>query len=183
MSEDMPNIEIVEGEKCPICGANELTLTEMERDIPFFGQIAIFSMNCKACKYHKADIENLEKQEPSKFTFEIESEEDLKVRVIKSSHATIKIPHIGSIESGEAANGYVSNIEGILNRIKKQIEFIKESSDDKAEIKKAKNILKKLTRIMWGQEKVKITLEDPTGNSAIISDKAEKKTFKPKKKK
>lgn len=181
MSEDVPNIEVIEGEKCPICGANQLTLTEMERDIPFFGAVAIFSMNCSACKYHKADVESLEEQEPVKYTLEISSEEDLKIRIIKSSNATVKIPHIGSIEPGEAANGYVTNVEGVLNRLKKQVEFLRDSSDDPADAKKAKNILKKLTRIMWGQEKVKLTIEDPTGNSSIISDKAEKKPLKVKK--
>lgn len=181
MSEEMPEIEIVEGEKCPICSANELTLTEMERDIPFFGKVAIFSMNCNACKYHKADVESLEKREAKKYSFEVSSEEDLKVRIIKSSMATVKIAHVGNIEPGETANGYITNVEGILNRMKKQVEFVKESSDDKADIKKAKNILKKLTRVMWGQESIKITLEDPTGNSAIISDKAEVKKYKPKK--
>ena len=31
---------------------------------------------------------------------------------------------------------------------------------------------------MWGSEKIKLTLEDPTGNSAIISDKAAKTKLK-----
>lgn len=180
MSEDMPEMEIIENEKCPICGANELVLTEMERDIPFFGAVAIFSMSCNACKYHKADVEALEEREPVRYSIDIEGEEDLKIRIVKSSFAEVKIAHVGSIEPGEASNGYVTNVEGVLNRIKKQVEFLRDSSDDAEDAKKAKNILKKLTRVLWGQEKVKLTIEDPTGNSAIISDKAEKKTFKPK---
>jgi zinc finger protein len=180
MNEEMPKMEIMEHEKCPICSANELTLTEMERDIPFFGVVAIFSMSCNACKYHKADVESLEKREPIKYSINVESEEDLKIRIIKSSHALIKISHVGSIEPGEAANGYVTNVEGILNRMKKQVEFLRDSSDNPADGKKAKNILKKLTKVLWGQDKIKITLEDPSGNSAIISDKAEKKNYKPK---
>ncbi len=183
MTEDMPKIEVIEHEKCPICGANELVLTDMERDIPFFGNVAIFSMSCNACKYHKADVEVLEKRDPVKYTLEVSSEDDLKIRIIKSSFATVKIPHIGSIDPGETSNGYVTNVEGILNRIKKQIEFLRDSSDDPADAKKAKNLLKKMTRILWGQEKVKIILEDPTGNSAIISDKAEKSPLKVKKSK
>ncbi|MCA9478400.1 MAG: ZPR1 zinc finger domain-containing protein [Nanoarchaeota archaeon] len=172
MSEDMPQMDVLEGEKCPVCSANELTLTDAERDIPFFGQVAIFSMSCGACGYHKADVECLEEQEPAKYSIDIDSEEDMKIRVIKSSFGTLKIAHVGSIEPGESANGYVTNIEGVLNRIKKQIEFLRDSSDDKADVKKAKNLLKKITKIMWGQEKVKITLDDPTGNSAIVSEKA-----------
>lgn len=173
-----PQIEIVENEKCPVCGANELTMTEMERDIPFFGPVAIFSMDCNACKYHKADVEALETKEPVKFVLEVESEEDLKIRIVKSSNGLVKIAHVGNIESGPAANGYVTNVEGILNRIKRQVEHLRDASEDKAVSKKAKNIIKKLQKVLWGQEKIKITIEDPTGNSAIISEKAVKSKLK-----
>ena len=62
--------------------------------------------------------------------------------------------------------------------MKHQIEVAKESEEDDEDKKKAKNLLKKLMKIMWGQEKQKIIIEDPTGNSAIISDKAVKSKFK-----
>jgi len=105
---------------------------------------------------------------------EISAESDMKIRVIKSSNATVKIPHIGSIESGETSNGYITNVEGVLNRIKKQVEYLRDDAEDEEDKKKAKNVIKKLTRIMWGQEKAKLIIEDPTGNSAIISEKAVK---------
>ena len=98
----------------------------------------------------------------------------MKIRVVKSSNATVKIPHIGSIEPGEAANGYITNIEGILQRMKKQIEVLSDDSEEEEDRKKAKNMLKKLLRVMWGQEKLKLIIEDPSGNSAIISEKAVK---------
>ena len=72
----------------------------------------------------------------------------------------------------------MTNIEGILKRVIYQIESARDTAEDDADKKKAKNMLKKLTKIMWGQEKQKIILEDPSGNSAIISDKAEKSTLK-----
>ena len=53
--------------------------------------------------------------------------------------------------------------------------------EDEESKKKAKNLLKKITRIIWGQEKQKIIIEDPSGNSAIISDKAIKGPLKVKK--
>jgi zinc finger protein len=170
--------ETVEGETCPFCHQKTLTLMEARREIPFFGVCYLFSMNCSSCKYHKADVESEEEHGPAKYTFMLENEEDLHVRVVKSSNATVKIGSIGSIESGEAASGYISNIEGILKRIQHQIEHLRDAASaegDKETAKKAKNHLKKLTRILWGQESIKITLSDPTGNSAIISPKAEKK--------
>lgn len=181
MTTDAPNIEVLEGEQCPICGEKTLTLTEMTRDIAFFGELSLFSMTCSSCHYHKADVESLEEHEPAKFSFTVESEEDLKVRVIKSSMGLVKFGRLGSIEPGEAANGYITNIEGLINRIKQRIEFIRDNSDDADERKKAKNHMKKITRVLWGQEALTITIEDPTGNSAIISEKAEKTKLKKKK--
>jgi len=168
-------IDEIGGQQCPMCGNNTLTLMESEKEVPFFGKVFLFSMNCSECKYHKADIEGAEQHEPCRYTLDIGSEEDMKIRVIKSSEGTVKIPRIGSIEPGPAANGYITNVEGVLNRIKHQIESIKDNSDEKEDVKKAKNLLKKLTKIMWGQEKSKLILEDPSGNSAIISDKAVRK--------
>ncbi len=175
-SEETPQMEVIEGEPCPFCHHNTMTLRQAERDIPYFGQVFIFSMDCENCHYHKADLEmSTSDGKPVKYALLVSSEDDLKIRVVKSSAATVKVANIGTIEPGETANGYVTNIEGILNRLKYQVENFKENSDDDLEKKKAKNILKKLQRVLWGQESVKITLDDPTGNSAIISDKAEKK--------
>ncbi|MGV8162293.1 MAG: ZPR1 zinc finger domain-containing protein [Candidatus Nanoarchaeia archaeon] len=175
--EDDFHIEILEGEPCPFCHKNTLTLRQAEREVPYFGNLLIYSMDCEnsECNYHKADVEAEEQKNPIKLTFEISSEEDLKVRVIKSSNATIKIPHIGNIEPGEASNGYVTNIEGILNRMKRNIELLRDTAEDEGEKKKAKNMLKKLSRVIMGQEKLSISLSDPTGNSAIISEKTTKK--------
>jgi C4-type Zn-finger protein len=39
-------------------------------------------------------------------------------------------------------------------------------------------MIKKIHRIVWGQEKQKLIIEDSTGNSAIISDKAVKEKMK-----
>lgn len=165
-------VEVIQGEICPFCHEKKLVLREAVREVPFFGNCHLFSMDCDGCGYHKADVEPEEKRNPSKYSFDITSEEDMKVRVVKSADATIKVPHVGSIEPGELSNGYVTNIEGILNRLKKQIEVIKDNAEEEEDVrKKAKNLLKKLTRIMWGQEPVKLVLEDPSGNSAIISEK------------
>ena len=166
-----------EQQNCPLCHEKALILTERETEVPYFGKLYLFSMTCNNCKYHKADVEALEQKEPVKYEFEISSEEDMKVRVVKSSEATVKLPHLAIITPGPASQGYVTNIEGVLNRVKYQIESAKEMEEDEDERKKAKNLLKKITRITWGQEKQRIIIEDPSGNSAIISDKAVKSTF------
>jgi len=175
MPEDIDKVESLGGQDCPICHTKNLTLTEQEREIPYFGMVYLFSMTCSHCKYHKADVECSEKHEPMKYTIEVSSEEDMKIRIVKSAEAIVKIPHIMTMEPGAAAQGFITNIEGLLMRAKNAIETAKNDSEDKADQKKAKNMLKKIQKVMWGQDKLKIIIEDKTGNSAIISEKAEKK--------
>ncbi|MBR9692052.1 ZPR1 zinc finger domain-containing protein [Candidatus Woesearchaeota archaeon] len=171
-------MEKLENQPCPMCMKKTLTLIEDEREVPYFGKVYVFSMSCSNCKYHKADIEAAEQREPCKYTIDISSDEDMKVRIVKSSGATVKIPHVVTIEPGPAASGYVTNVEGILNRVKHRIEAARDNEEDADAKKKAKNLLKKLGRVMWGKDKLKIIIEDPTGNSAIISDKAVKSKLK-----
>lgn len=163
---------VLRGQQCPVCHKKTLTLTESEKEIPFFGKAYLFSMSCSSCNYHKADVEAAESREPCKCAIEVSGADDMKIRVIKSSAATIKIPFITTIEAGPASNGYITNIEGIFSRVKKILEDVRDNAEDKSGRKKAKNLLKRVQKIMWGNEKAKITIEDPTGNSAIISEKA-----------
>ena len=164
----------MKGQPCPMCNKKTLTLMEHEREIPYFGMVYLFSMDCESCHYHKADVESAQKSDASKYVLEVNSEEDMNIRVVKSGEATVKIPRIMNIEPGPGSNGYVTNIEGILNRAKVMLEKVRDNAEDKSERKKAKNMVKKLQDIMWGRDSIKITIEDPSGNSAIISDKAEK---------
>ncbi|MBI1935360.1 ZPR1 zinc finger domain-containing protein [Candidatus Woesearchaeota archaeon] len=172
MAKEIETEQDFEHQPCPLCNERTLILAEREVEVPYFGKVYLFSMTCNNCKYHKADVESTEQKEPVKYEFDISSEDDMKVRIVKSSEATVKLPHLASISPGPAAQGYVSNIEGILNRVKYQIESAKEMEEDEDGKKNAKNLLKKITRIKWGQERQKLIIEDPSGNSAIISDKA-----------
>jgi zinc finger protein len=165
--------EKLDGEMCPFCHTPNLTLSEEEVEIPYFGKVFLFGMNCSNCKYAKSDVECAEQKPACKYTLEVTSEEDMKIRVVRSSECIVKIPHIGSIEPGESAEGFISNVEGVLNRFKDQIEKLKDDEDE--EVKdRSRALIKKINRIVWGQDKCRIILEDPSGNSAIISEKAVK---------
>jgi len=176
----MEKPETIEKQLCPMCKTNNMTMMEEEIEIPFFGKTFVFSMTCSNCKYHMADIEAAEQKEPVKQTIEISSEDDMKIRVVKSSQAIVKIPHITTITPGPASNGYITNVEGILRRVKYRVETLADDTEDKDEKKKARNLIKKLNKVMWGDEKLKITIEDPSGNSAIISDKTQTSKLKAK---
>ena len=164
----------LKNQECPICREKKLTLREDEMDIPHFGLTYIFTMICEGCGYRKADVESAEQKEPSRCTFEVSEDKDLNVRVIKSSEAVVKIPYIMTIESGPSSEGYVTNIEGLLVRVKEVLESTMNAEEEEDDKKKLRNLIKKVSRAMVGREKLKIIIEDPTGNSAIISEKTQK---------
>lgn len=163
------------GQQCTFCGENKLTLREEEVEIPFFGQVYVLSMECTGCGYRKADVEPAEEKEPCRYTFEVTSDADLNIKIVKSAEATVKIPKVITIESGPASEGYITNVEGLLEKVKSMIQSAAEAEeDDPAAKTKAKNLIKKLNKVLVGREPLKIIIEDPSGHSAIISDKAQK---------
>ena len=166
-------MEKIENELCVFCKQKTLALTEDEQDLPYFGKVYIFSMNCPGCGYKKSDVEAAEKKEPCKITFEITSQQDLSVRVVKSSEATIKIPQLKmSVTPGPSSEGYVSNVEGVLFRFKNVLESERDAADDDKTRDAAKKLLKKLWKVELGEMPLKMVIEDPSGNSAIVSEKA-----------
>jgi len=168
----------LEGETCPVCMKKTLTLSESTLEVPYFGKLYVFAMTCGSCSYRKADLESAESKEPIKYSFDVQSTDDLSVRVVKSSEATVKIPNVGTIEPGPASEGYVTNVEGIITRIKDQVESIKNAEEDADKKKKAKNLLKKIHKVLSGTQPIKLIIEDPTGNSAIISERAVRQKLK-----
>lgn len=165
-------LDVVTGEVCPVCSQKSLMLSEREQEIPYFGRVYIFSMTCTGCKFHKADVECVDRKDPARYAIEVSGPEDMAIRVVKSGQGSVKIPYVADIEPGEASNGYVTNIEGLLQRVKHQVEVIRDTEEDDAAVQKAKALIKKINRCVWGEEKLKIIIEDSSGNSAIISDKA-----------
>lgn len=166
--------DVITGERCPLCLQETLTLMERSVEVPHFGLTHIFSMQCENpdCDYGMADLESDENKPAYKETVELDSEEKMGWYIVKSSHATLKIPRMVEMTPGADAEGFITTIEGVLNRFKKILEELKQD-DDKAVAKKAKNQLKKLQKVMWGQESVKLTIEDKTGNSMIIKERLE----------
>ena len=173
----------LEKQKCPVCFKDNATLTEEETEIPYFGKVFVFSLKCenKECNYHMSDVECEEAKEPSRYTIEVNSDKDMNIRVVKSSSGVVKIPGLkATIDPGLASIGYVTNIEGLLDRVKKIIEDERDSSEDDDVKKNAKNLLKKIWKVKLGDLPLKIIIEDESGNSAIISDKAKVEKLKTK---
>ena len=131
------------------------------------------SAKCK-CSFRFADTLSLSSKEPIRYEISVETQEDLDARVIRSTSGTIRIPEMGiAIEPGMASESYITNIEGVLHRVRSVLmtasRWVQEDED---KFSRSQELLCMLDEVIAGKKKIIIIIEDPFGNSAIISKKA-----------
>ncbi len=162
---------------CPICFSDEgLTMIAHTSEIPYFGEHTQLTILCPSCGWKHTDFIPAEGKKPGAFSLEIEGIEMLSVRIIRSSSCTIKIEELGlEVEPGGATTGYVSNIEGVLNRFQGAVEMMyrqAKTSNEKETIRKCEALLEKINLVKDGNLMVEITLLDPMGHSQILHENA-----------
>ncbi len=158
---------------CPSC-SQEIEYRYQTEDIPYFSELLIISANCPLCGYRYVDTQLLKSAEPSRHLLSVESVEDLKARVIRSMTASLAIPELGvDIDPGPACTGFVTNVEGVLDRIQQVVEAASRwNESEKSE--KAVALLEQIAKAREGTFPFTLILDDPSGNSAILSDKVKK---------
>ena len=162
---------------CPICFSDEgLTMIAHTSEIPYFGEHTQLTILCPSCGWKHTDFIPAEGKKPGAFSLEIEGIDMLSVRIIRSSSCTIKIEELGlEVEPGGATTGYVSNIEGVLNRFQGAVEMMyrqAKTSNEKETIRKCEALLEKINLVKDGNLMVEITLLDPMGHSQILNENA-----------
>jgi zinc finger protein len=161
---------------CPTCNT-EIEYLYTTENIPYFSDILIISAICPSCGYRFVDTQLLKHGEPVRYVFRTETQEDLSVRVVRSMTASIEIPELGvRIDPGPTCQGFVSNIEGVLDRIEHAIRSAIIDGDAE-ERENARLLLERIACVKCGKLPVTFILEDPLGNSAIISDHAERSFY------
>jgi len=169
--------EGIECDYCPSCNHKSLRVSNIIISIPYFGEVIDFTISCDSCGYKRSDIMPVEVKEPTRYSYHVESACDVSTRIVKSSTCTIKIPDLGIIiEPGPLSEGYISNVEGLLNRISSVINMGMRMGKEE-EKKNGQEIIERITRLIEGEERVCIIFEDPLGFSAIASDKAIKESL------
>ena len=161
---------------CPVCSVQMQFCWETV-DIPHFGEAMVIAGVCD-CGFRHSDTILLTQKEPVRFTLPVTSIEDLDARVIRSSSGTLRIPELSvDIEPGFASESYISNVEGVLDRIEGVVRFATRSAreaDSLEAARKGEEILEKINLARNGQFPLTVILEDPLGNSVIDSEKAVK---------
>ena len=155
---------------CPVC-SNEIQYEYKTDNIPYFSEILIMSARC-SCGYRFVDVMVLGEQEPVRYILEVSHLEDLTARVIRSSTGTIQIPELEiKVEPGPICEAFITNVEGVLVRIENVVRGVLTWAEG-GERQKAEDLLDRIAGCKSGSMPFTLIIEDPDGNSAIISPHA-----------
>jgi len=156
---------------CPVCNEAKLQIRSILYSIPFFNELAMFSMECPSCHFSHNDVFSAEQRKPARFTLRVDRPSLLSARVIRSSSGTLRLPEFGiDVEPGPAAESFITNVEGVLQRtisvVKTAISFA-EKPEEKA---KGAEILIQMNQAIQGDFPFSLVIEDPAGVSGIVLD-------------
>lgn len=160
--------------RCPSCDAEPMLNNQTQYEVENFGSVLLTVVTCEKCGYRHTDVIALTEREPIALTAKITSVGDLNIRVIKSGTATVNIPEFGaSITPGPYSEGYISNVEGILDRIEDALTFMLTTAEGKR-LKRGEKMLKQIRLAKEAKRRFTLLIKDPFGNSAIVSENTAK---------
>lgn len=156
---------------CPLCHT-DLVMNWQRDNIPYFGEIMHVSARCH-CGFRFADTMILSSKEPMRYEMPVETLEDLDARVIRSTSGTIRIPEMGvTIEPGSVSESYITNIEGVMQRVREVLLTASRwVQGDEEKSSRSEELLCMVEEVIQGKRRITVIIEDPLGNSAIISKK------------
>ena len=164
---------------CPICNSeNGLILNVHTSEIPYFGEHTEMTMICNECGWRNTDFIPSEGKKPSLWSLVIDNSEFMTTRVVRSSSCTVRIVELGlEVEPGDNATGYISNVEGVLNRFSDAIAMIQRSAirdgeEGKEKVESCQELIDRISKIKNGEEPVELMLLDPNGHSQILHESA-----------
>tara|TARA_Y100000746_G_scaffold24490_1_gene18796 strand:+ start:385 stop:996 length:612 start_codon:yes stop_codon:yes gene_type:complete len=164
---------------CPICNSeNGLILNVHTSEIPYFGEHTEMTIICNECGWRNTDFIPSEGKKPSLWSLVIDNSEFMTTRVVRSSSCTVRIVELGlEVEPGDNATGYISNVEGVLNRFSDAIAMIQRSAirdgeEGKEKVESCQELIDRISKIKNGEEPVELMLLDPNGHSQILHESA-----------
>jgi len=157
--------------KCPSCGTGNLKITSMMYSVPFFNELAMFTMECPDCNFHHNDVFSAEQRTPSRWTLLVSDPQLLRVRVVRSGSGTIRFPEFGiDVEPGPAAESFISNVEGVLYRTRSVVESAVNFADTEEQRTQGLKVLDMMEKAIKGELTFTLIIEDPAGVSGILPD-------------
>lgn len=156
---------------CPSCNVAHLRVRSILYSIPYFNELAMFSMECPSCNFTHNDVFSAEQRKPARFTLHVDDIALLRSRVVRSGSGTLRLPEFGiDVEPGPAAESFITNVEGVLQRVMSVVETAIGFADKQEEKSRGAEILADMNRAIEGEFQFTLIIEDPAGVSGIIPD-------------
>ncbi|GFF30485.1 zinc finger protein ZPR1 [Aspergillus udagawae] len=161
---------------CMNCHENGITRLLLLR-VPFFRDIILESFECEHCGHRDNSVKSAGQiqEKGTKYTLDVENEEDFQRQVIRSDVSIFKVESLGiEMPKGESQ---LTTVEGVIQRIYENLSS--EQPQRKAEAPELHDalvpILEKLEKILKREGfPFTISLDDPTGNSWIAPNTQDK---------
>ena len=156
---------------CPTCNEAKLIVRSTLYSIPYFNELAMFSMKCPSCNFSHSDVFSAEQRKPARFTLLVDKPALLRARVVRSGSGTFRFPEFGiDVEPGPAAESFITNVEGVVQRTMSVVETAINFAEKPEEKAKGAEILANMNRAIEGDFPFTLVIEDPAGVSGIIHD-------------
>ncbi len=140
-------------------------------NVPFFHELAMFTMKCSDCNFAHNDVFSAEERPPMRWTLRVDDPILLNTRVVRSGSGTIRFPEFGiTIEPGPAADSYISNVEGVLYRTRPVVESAIRFAEKESEKIRGEEVLDMMISAIKGEFEFTMIIEDPMGVSGILPD-------------
>ena len=165
---------------CPVCQKlGNLFMIAHVDEIPYFGEHTQVTVMCHDCGWKQTDFIPAEGKKAGCWSLKITNEKQLNSRIVRSSSCTISIPELDlQVNPGSNATGYVSNVEGVINRFLEIVrvvlrDLIADEDKDEEDIQRLTQFITSLENA-GKDENNQITLEllDPHGHSMIVDKDA-----------
>jgi zinc finger protein len=156
---------------CPACEEGHLRIHSMLYSVPFFNELALFTMECPKCQFSHNDVFSSEQRNPRRWTLFVDEKSKLYIRVVRSGSGTVRLPEFGiDIEPGPAAESYISNVEGVLLRTRPVVESAVNFAETEAQKIRGRELLSEIDLAIAGEFPFTLIIEDPAGVSGILPD-------------
>ena len=163
---------------CIICGFDQgLTMLAHTEEIAYFGEHTQVTLTCPGCGWRQTDFIPAEAREGSCQTYRIESVDDLQIRIIRGSACTVRMIELDlEVRPGSHSTGYVSNIEGVVNRFQDIIDMVGRQAvveNNEVAVSEIAKLTDAMVEIREGQRVATLVFLDPHGHSMILTDNVE----------
>ncbi len=127
-----------------------------------------------SCGWKHTDFIPSDGEKPGYSSLIVDEPEKCSARVVRSSSCTIRIPELDlEVSPGGSSSGFVSNIEGVINRFEDAVgSIMRGNSDDEKVLDASMELLEGLRKMKDGGSHFLIELLDPRGRSQIIHSDA-----------